>query len=159
NAAASGRVARRAMLVFVVLLSLFSGYAAVVAPTVLASVEPDPQLAASLQGGMVAAPAGGVPSLAQWIGNVVPTNAIMAAAQGAMLPLVVFALFFGFALTRIAAERRAQVIGLCQGIADAMRSEERRAGNERGARQAHGRPTTQRGSPALAPRHDAQRER
>ncbi|WP_447730963.1 dicarboxylate/amino acid:cation symporter [Pseudoxanthomonas suwonensis] len=120
NAAASGRVARRAMLVFVVLLSLFSGYAAVVAPTVLASVEPDPQLAASLQGGMVAAPAGGAPSLAQWIGNIVPSNAIMAAAQGAMLPLVVFALFFGFALTRIAAERRAQVIGLCQGIADAM---------------------------------------
>ena len=63
---------------------------------------------------------GEAPSLAQWIGNIIPSNAIMAAAQGAMLPLVVFALFFGFALTRVAVDRRAQVVGLCHGIADTM---------------------------------------
>lgn len=120
NAAASGRVARRAMFVFVVLLSLFSGYAALAAPAVLAWVTPDAQLAATLQGSAAGIEAGATPSLAQWVANVIPSNAIMAAAQGAMLPLVVFALFFGFALTRIAAERRAQVIGLCQGIADTM---------------------------------------
>ncbi|RRN53911.1 dicarboxylate/amino acid:cation symporter [Pseudoxanthomonas sp. SGNA-20] len=120
NAAASGRVARRAMVVFIVLLSLFSGYAALAAPAVLAWVAPDPQLAATLQGSAAAVEAGTAPTLAQWIGNVIPSNAIMAAAQGAMLPLVVFALFFGFALTRIAAERRAQVTGLCQAIADTM---------------------------------------
>ncbi|ADV28390.1 sodium:dicarboxylate symporter [Pseudoxanthomonas suwonensis 11-1] len=120
NAAASGRVARRAMFVFVVLLSLFSGYAALAAPAVLAWVTPDAQLAATLQGSAAGIEAGAAPSLAQWVANVIPSNAIMAAAQGAMLPLVVFALFFGFALTRIAAERRAQVIGLCQGIADTM---------------------------------------
>ena len=40
---------------------------------------------------------------------IIPSNAIAAAAQSAMLPLVVFALFFGFALTRI--EPRAHADG------------------------------------------------
>ncbi len=120
DAAASGRVARRAMVVFVALLSLFAGYAALVAPVLLSWFPHDPRLAATLQGSAAAMEAGSAPSLAQWIGDVIPSNAIMAAAQGAMLPLVVFALFFGFALTRIDVERRTQVIGLCHGIADTM---------------------------------------
>ncbi|MBO9716580.1 MAG: dicarboxylate/amino acid:cation symporter [Pseudoxanthomonas sp.] len=120
DAAASGRVARRAMFVFVVVLSLFSAYAALVAPALLSLVPRSAQLTATLQAAGTATEAAAAPSLAQWIGGVVPSNAIMAAAQGAMLPLVVFALFFGFALTRIEQERRAQVIGLCHGIADTM---------------------------------------
>ena len=40
DAAASGRVARRAMVVFIALLSLFAAYAAIVAPLVLAMVPP-----------------------------------------------------------------------------------------------------------------------
>ena len=122
DAAASGRVARRAMIVFVSLLSLFAGYAALVAPALLSLVPRSAQLTATLQGSATAvdATATVAPSLAQWIGGVIPSNAIMAAAQGAMLPLVVFALFFGFALTRVEHERRAQVISLCHGIADTM---------------------------------------
>ncbi|MCR6686627.1 cation:dicarboxylase symporter family transporter [Pseudoxanthomonas sp.] len=120
DAAASGRVARRAMLVFVAMLSLFAAYAALVAPALLSLVPRDPQLAATLQGSQAAVEAGAAPSLAQWIGGAIPSNAVMAAAQGAMLPLVVFALFFGFALTRVEAERRAQVIGLCHAVADTM---------------------------------------
>src|SRR5690606_12472763 len=50
----------------------------------------------------------------------VPSNAIAAAAQSAMLPLVVFALFFGFALPRIEADRRARMVDFFQAIADAM---------------------------------------
>jgi len=44
----------------------------------------------------------------------------MAAAQSAMLPTVVFALFFGFALTRIQAARRTLVVNFFQAIADTM---------------------------------------
>ena len=51
---------------------------------------------------------------------IMPNNAIMAAAQSAMLPLVVFALFLGFALTRIAPARRALLVEFFQAIADAM---------------------------------------
>ncbi|WP_028920323.1 dicarboxylate/amino acid:cation symporter [Pseudoxanthomonas suwonensis] len=120
DAASSGRVARRALTTFVVLLSLFAAYAALVAPALLSLVPRSPQLAATLQASPAAMAVGEAPTLAQWIGNIIPSNAIMAAAQGAMLPLVVFALFFGFALTRVAVDRRAQVVGLCHGIADTM---------------------------------------
>jgi len=119
DAAASGRIARRALLVFVAMLSMGAAFAAIVAPLLLAQVPVDPQLAATLSS---ATPleAGAAPGLAQWISGVIPSNAIMAAAQGAMLPLVVFALFFGFALTRIEAARRLQVLELAQAIADTM---------------------------------------
>ena len=120
DAATSGRVARRAMVLFVVLLSLFAAYAAVVAPALLSLVPRSEQLAATLAGTASTVASSGAPSLAEWVSGVIPTNAIMAAAQGAMLPVVVFALFFGFALTRVENERRMQVIGLCQGIADTM---------------------------------------
>jgi Na+/H+-dicarboxylate symporter len=50
----------------------------------------------------------------------VPSNAIAAAAESAMLPLVVFALFFGFALTRIDPVQRERMVGFFQAIADAM---------------------------------------
>ena len=50
----------------------------------------------------------------------IPSNAIMAAAQGAMLSVVVFALFVGFALTRVQEDRRALIINFCHGIADTM---------------------------------------
>ena len=92
DAATSGRVARRAMLLFVAMLSLFAAYAAIVAPALLSLVPRSPQLAATLAGSASAATASaGAPSLAEWVSGVIPSNAIMAAAQGAMLPVVVFA--------------------------------------------------------------------
>lgn len=119
DAAASGRVARRALLIFVLLLCGFSAYAAVAAPLLLAFFPHSDALAKTLSSGGETM-AGATPTLADWVSNVIPTNAIMAAAEGAMLPVVVFALIFGFALTRIDAERRQQILGLCQGLADTM---------------------------------------
>lgn len=120
DAAASGRVARRALIVFIVLLSCFSAYAAISAPALLSLLPHNDALSSTLRASANAPVVGAVPGLADWVANIVPSNAIMAAAQGAMLPLVVFALCFGFALTRIAAERRSQLIGLFQGLADTM---------------------------------------
>ncbi|HEY5972267.1 MAG TPA: cation:dicarboxylase symporter family transporter, partial [Pseudoxanthomonas sp.] len=51
---------------------------------------------------------------------IIPANAIAAAAQSAMLPLVVFALFFGFALTRIEKSRREVVVNFFGAVADTM---------------------------------------
>ena len=119
DAAASGRVARKALMVFIVLLCGFSAYAAICAPLLLSLFPPSQALANTLSGGELLA-AANPPALADWLANVIPANAIMAAAEGAMLPVVVFALCFGFALMRIAAERRAQLLGLCQGLADTM---------------------------------------
>ena len=121
DAAASGRTARHAIIVFLVLLSAAAAFTAVAAPAALSLLAHDPALTAAL-GDAAAAPA--TPTTpAGWadaLVAIIPSNAIAAAAQGAMLPLVVFALFFGFALTRIAADRRAQIVGFFQATADAM---------------------------------------
>ncbi|MFM7413208.1 MAG: hypothetical protein ACKO6E_08370, partial [Planctomycetota bacterium] len=43
------------------------------------------------------------------ITGLVPVNVVAAAAEGAIAPLVVFALFFAFAVTRLPAARREPV--------------------------------------------------
>ena len=121
DAAASGRTARRAIIVFAVLLSAGALIAAIAAPMLLSLLPRDPVLidhlrAAIPSAGSTAAPVG----LSDWFSAIIPANAIAAAAQSAMLPLVVFALFFGFALTRIEAERRVKMVGFFQTIADTM---------------------------------------
>ena len=121
DAAASGRTARRAILVFAVLLSAGAIFVAVVAPLLLSLLPRDPALLERLRATMPTALAGSTaPGFGDWFAAIVPSNAIAAAAQSAMLPLVVFALFFGFALTRIDAERRARMTEFFQTIADVM---------------------------------------
>ncbi len=121
TAASTGRAARTAIIVFVVLLSLASALTAVMAPAFLSLMPRDPALAEALRGAMAPeATTAGTAGLAEWLATVVPTNAIAAAANGAMLPLVVFSLFFGFALARIDEERRVALLRIVQGIADTM---------------------------------------
>lgn len=121
NAAATGRTARTAIVVFVVLLALASALTALLAPALLALAPRDPGLVEALRGALAppeaAAPGAGV---GDWLVGVVPSNALAAAAAGAMLPLVVFSLFFGFALTRIDEERRVALLRIVQGVADTM---------------------------------------
>lgn len=121
DAAASGRIARTALLAFVLLLAGGAAFAAAAAPFLLSLLPRDAALVEALRAAMgTAAPPAGPVNLAEWFSGVVPANAVAAAAQGAMLPLVVFALLFGFALTRIEAARSQRIIDLFQSIADAM---------------------------------------
>ena len=55
-----------------------------------------------------------------WALSLIPTNPIAAAANGSMLPLVLFTLLFAMATTRIPAESRAAVLGFFRGLGDAM---------------------------------------
>ena len=61
-----------------------------------------------------------LPTLSQRIIETIPSNPIRSAADGALLPLVVFALTIGFALKRVAVDRRDAVINFCRGISDAL---------------------------------------
>lgn len=121
DAAASGRVARRAMLAFVILLSAAALFAALAAPFVLSLLPRDAAMIESLRAATgTPITQAATPSLSSGFTAIIPSNAIAAAAQSAMLPLVVFALFFGFALTRIEAQHRARMVELFQSIADTM---------------------------------------
>jgi proton glutamate symport protein len=121
DAAASGRIARRAIVVFIVILTGGAVFAALAAPLVFALFPHNPALTVAL--GHAAIPSAAQAAPISWVDAltaIVPNNAVMAAAQSAMLPLVVFALFLGFALTRIAPARRALLMEFFQAIADAM---------------------------------------
>lgn len=61
-----------------------------------------------------------LPSLGQRLIDMVPSNPIKSAVDGALLPLVVFALAIGFALKQVVPERRSPVVEACRGVADAM---------------------------------------
>ena len=117
-----GRLGLRALLFGLSMALVVALFTMVIAGPVLARVQIDPAAAASLRQGITPdtpAPLGS-PGFAQWLTDLVPANVFKAAADGAMLPLIIFTLAFGFALTRVPADRRATVAGFFSGLADAM---------------------------------------
>ncbi|MGY1520392.1 dicarboxylate/amino acid:cation symporter [Luteimonas sp. A482] len=121
DAAASGRTARTAIVVFLVLLALAGAFAAVAAPAFLSMVPRDEALIATFRAAIDAPENLPVaPGFGAWLTNIIPSNAIAAAANSAMLPLVVFAMFFGFGLTRIDPDRRVRMLELVRTLGDTM---------------------------------------
>lgn len=116
---AMGRLGTRAFLVFVLLLVTMAALAVLAAPPLFERLAVDARAAAEIRAasGVVETPP--LPSFASWLVGVVPVNPIRAAADGAMLPLVVFALLFGLALGRVAPAARTPTIALFRGIAQA----------------------------------------
>ena len=115
-----GRLGWRAFLVFFVLLALGAALAVLVAPPLFARLVVDPAAAESLRAAAGAVERPPLPSFASWVVGLVPANPVRAAADGAMLPLIVFALAFGLAVGRLAPRRRDDVADFFRGVADAM---------------------------------------
>lgn len=121
DAAASGRNARLAMAVFAVLLAICGAFAAIASPALLSLLPRDESMVAAFRAAIQAPEVlPQAPTFAQWITGVIPSNAIAAAAASAMLPLVVFSMFFGFALTRLEPERRERMLELVRTLGDTM---------------------------------------
>lgn len=121
NAAASGRTARNAIVVFIVLLVLSASFAALVTPALLGLVPHDGATMQTFRAALHAPETHGVaPSAAQWISSLIPSNVLAVAAANAMLPLVVFAMFFGFALSRQEQARRERVLEIIKTVGDTM---------------------------------------
>lgn len=124
DARAIGRVGGRALVLFVLFVLAGAVLAAVIAQPVVARLI-DPASTAAVQGGAggltsTAAGSTTVPTFTQWLVDLVPANPIRAAADGAMLPLIVFSVVFGIALLSLDAARRRPVVGFFEGLADAM---------------------------------------
>jgi Na+/H+-dicarboxylate symporter len=67
---------------------------------------------------VVAAPAS--VGLAEWLGGLLPQNLFEAARRGDLLPLLLFALFVGIAITRLPEEHRVPLTQLSRAAAEAM---------------------------------------
>jgi Na+/H+-dicarboxylate symporter len=114
-----GRLGTRALAVFALLLAGVAVLGALAAPPLFARLRIDPVAAESIRAGASAVERPELPTLADWVVGLVPANPIRAAADGAMLPLIVFTLAFGLALGHVAPERRAAVVGFFDGVAAA----------------------------------------
>lgn len=118
-----GRLGARTLLVFVALLLGAAVVSALLAP-LLFSLLPDgarpplPEGAAAVAGEL----AGGseTPTVASWLTSLLPSNPVTAAANGAMVPFILFVLAFGIAVAHTAPPARATLLSFFQSLADAM---------------------------------------
>jgi Na+/H+-dicarboxylate symporter len=121
DAVSAGGLAARAIATFAVLLFL-SGLFGEASSAAFLSLWPIPEAAAqalhsAMLGGASVPPP--VP-LSEWLAALVPSNPVKAAAEGEMLPLVLFAVVFGFAATKLAPARSRTLVEFFQAIVDAM---------------------------------------
>ncbi len=116
-----GRLGGRALLFMLVSLVIACSLGVLAAGPAFSMLSIDPAASTALRASAsVGAKASGtMPSFAQWVVDLVPANPIKAAADGAMLQLIMFAITFGIALSHIEVSRRAAVVRLCEGILDA----------------------------------------
>lgn len=121
EAARANKLATRALILFVVILWISSISAAILTPLFLSLFPLPVESATALREALSSSePVGQVPTFADFIQSIVPTNVIAAAAEDAILPLIVFTLVFAFAVTRIPKEPRDRIVGFFQGIGDTM---------------------------------------
>ncbi|ETI62837.1 sodium:dicarboxylate symporter [Sphingobium sp. C100] len=113
-------LAGRAIALFAILLVGAASVAAIAGPLML-HVWPVPAGAVGALAG--AGPVAEVPDVrpsAAWLLGFIPVNPLKSAADGQVVAVVLFALIFGFAVTRITPERRAQLTGLFEALGDAL---------------------------------------
>lgn len=110
-------ISRRALIWFAGLLvaaSLLGGVVAVLLLEVWPIPDGAGRLAAAAGEAPIAQPAG------DWIDNIVAANIVGAAAETAMVPLVLFAMLFGFALTRIEHDLGTALARVFRAVAEVM---------------------------------------
>jgi proton glutamate symport protein len=118
-----GRVAGRAAVIALALVTLAAVGTVLIAAPALARVHIDQEAALALRGPDSSASAAATTTsqtLVQFFVDLVPANPVKAAADGSMLAVIVFSVLFGIALARVASERREAVLRVAQGVADAM---------------------------------------
>ncbi|HEY6049388.1 MAG TPA: dicarboxylate/amino acid:cation symporter [Sphingomicrobium sp.] len=123
EAAQGGRVAARSVLWIVIICTVSAIFGALLM-LLLTSVFPlARETAGALQTALASvegkAPAA-LPGIAEFFKGVVPPNVLAAATNGDVLPLVVFALLFGLALTRVGRTGRAAVVNFFEAVAEAL---------------------------------------
>ncbi|MEX2181581.1 MAG: dicarboxylate/amino acid:cation symporter [Gemmatimonadaceae bacterium] len=120
-----GRIGARALVLFVIVLAAATAFGVLLGAPLMAAFPLDATAVEALRasaasaGDMATEGARRVPSVGQWVVDLVPANPIKAAADGAMLPVIVATVAFAAALTRIGVERRAAVTRVFEGIQDA----------------------------------------
>lgn len=120
---AAGRLGATAVAVFLALLVGTAVVSAAIAIPLVSRIPIEPETIAMMRAtadSSVLATARQLPEFSELLVSTVPANPVRAAADGAMLPLVTFAILFGLALARVELGRRDTVAGVFRAVADAM---------------------------------------
>jgi proton glutamate symport protein len=124
EAARAGRVAARSVLWFVIICTSSAIFGALAMPLLLSSFPLPEGAAHALRTGLASidpsAASVPVPEVADFFKAIIPTNVIAAASNGDVLPLVVFALFFALAVSRIDQTRRQSLVALFDALSEAL---------------------------------------
>jgi Na+/H+-dicarboxylate symporter len=121
---AIGRIGGRTLLTFFLLLL---GAAIVIMPLAAlafsllpsgGAANPLPAGAAEAAGQLAAS--GEAPGFGAWLVSLVPTNPVAAAANGAMLPVVLFTLFLALAIAKSGGAARDSLLGFFRALSEAM---------------------------------------
>jgi Na+/H+-dicarboxylate symporter len=122
GAAQAGGITARALFLFALFLLGAGVFSALATPAFLAMWPIPAGAAEAFRGGLSSAAAmpSEIPPFQEWLKQIVPSNPVGAAAEGAMLPLVMFALVFGFALSRIEPQLRERLSGVFEAIVQTM---------------------------------------
>jgi Na+/H+-dicarboxylate symporter len=126
DAAATGRMAGRALMVFAILLVGATVYAILAGLGLLQIWPIDPQAGAALLAGVPADAAQTVGVAAHtdgfqaFLASLAPANLIRAAADDGVLAVVVFAIAFGFAATQVRQDLRRPLATFFEAVAEAM---------------------------------------
>jgi len=122
DAARTGRLALKAVLLFGVLILGSTIYAVAAAYGLHALWPIDPEGAKLLLAGHPAAPAGigAAAPFSEFMKTIAPSNPIRAASEDAILGIVVFAVFFGFAASRLPERLRLPLVTFFEAVGEAM---------------------------------------
>ena len=124
DAARSGGTAGRSMLWFIILLTGSAVFGAIAMPALL-GLFPLPEAAAQalragLAGVQSSPEATAVPGLGEFVRSFVPSNVFKAAADGAILPVVVFTTLLAFAIAAIEPGKQRVLAAFFDAVGDAM---------------------------------------
>lgn len=107
---------------FLGLLSLSAAFAFVVPPWLFTWLRIDPATSTALRESAATSTVarGDVPTWTEFLTSIIPVNPVKAAADGAMLPLVVFSLAFALAMLALPEQSRARLLAFFRAIGEAM---------------------------------------
>jgi len=119
SARRAGKIGGRALALFIVLVAGSALLAAVAAPPLLSLASFDSEAFAALREAGSAAQVE-LPPFRDWVVNLIPANPIRAAADGAMLPLIVFSAILALAITRLEGQHKQTMVDLFEAVSRAM---------------------------------------
>ena len=120
-----GRIGVRGLMLALLMLAIAATLSAVGGRLVMSYLTIDAEASTALRASAIASTGTAVQGaqkivgFGQWLVDLVPSNAIKAMADGAMLPVIVFTLLFGIAITRIADDGRSALLHVMQGVYEA----------------------------------------